>query len=128
MNGAPNYLKLLRQNKQEDMPTGGTAQTAKSPLRSLCSSALAHKKVFFSGSEDIGSPASDNGRARVLAILAENPNIRRTVVVGNADTDPVLVTVAIRDLATFELAIPAAKFDAFEFLALVERHGGATVH
>jgi hypothetical protein len=71
--------------------------------------------------------AREDRRTRVLAMLAEYPNIRRPVVVDNADSDPVLVAVGIRDLATFELAIPAAKFDAFALLALIERYG-ATVH
>ena len=38
----PDYLALLRQKKQSIKPLEGTAQTAKSPLRSLCSSPLAH--------------------------------------------------------------------------------------
>ena len=73
-------------------------------------------------------PAAEARRQRVLAMLAENPNVRRAVVVDNADADPVLVAVGIRDVATFELVIPAARFDAFKLLELIERHGGATVH
>jgi hypothetical protein len=38
------------------------------------------------------------------------------------------VTVGIRGVATFELAIPAKKFDAFKLLDLLDRHGGSTVH
>ena len=69
------------------------------------------------------NPAAEARRQRVLAILAENPNIRRAVLVDNSDTDPVLLTLAIRGQATCELAIPAGKFDAFALLALIERHG-----
>ncbi len=71
--------------------------------------------------------ASEYRRQRVLAMLAENPNIRRAVVVDNADTDPVLLTLAIRGQATCELAIPAEKFDPFKLLAMLDRHG-AKVH
>ena len=71
--------------------------------------------------------AAEARRQRVLAMLAEHPYIRRAVVVDNADDDPVLVSVGIRDVATFELAISAAKFDAFLLLDLIDRHG-ATVH
>ena len=73
-------------------------------------------------------PAMEDRRQRVLAILAENPNIRRAVLVDNADADPVLLSVAIRDMATCELAIPAAKFDAFLLIELIGRHGAETVH
>lgn len=60
-------------------------------------------------------------------MLADRPESRYAVLVDTADTDPVLLTVGIQGAATFELAIPAAKFDAFALLALIERHG-ATVH
>lgn len=73
--------------------------------------------------ERLPDPAAEGRRRRVLAMLADNPNILRAVVVGNPDADPVLVTVGIRDVGTCELAIPAARFDAFKLLDLVERHG-----
>lgn len=76
---------------------------------------------------DNSDPAAKARRRRVLAILAEHPNVRRAVVVAVADTDPVLLTVGIRDVATFDLACPAATFDAFALLALIGRHG-ETVH
>ena len=47
----------------------------------------------------------------------------RVLVVDNANTDPVLVAVGIRGVATFELAIPAAMFDAFKLLELIDRYG-----
>ena len=77
--------------------------------------------------EPIADPEAEARRQRVLTMLAENPNIRRAVVVDNADADPVLVAVGIRDVATFELVIPAARFDAFKLLELIERHG-TTLH
>ena len=66
-------------------------------------------------------------RQRVRAMLAERPGIRYAVVVENPDADPVIVALAIRDVGTCELAIPAANYDAFALLAVMERHG-ATVH
>ena len=77
--------------------------------------------------EPLPDQASEARRQRVRAMLADRPESRYAVLVDNADTDPVLLTVGIRDVATFELAIPAGKFDAFALLALIERHG-ATVH
>ena len=71
--------------------------------------------------------AAEARRQRVLAMLDDHPNTRYAVVVDNADTDPVLLTLAIRGQATRELAIPAAKFDSFKLLAMLDRHG-AKVH
>ena len=66
-------------------------------------------------------PAAKARRQRVLAMLAERPGTRYAVVVDNPDTDPVIVTLAIRGVGTCELAIPAAKFDAFMLLELLDR-------
>lgn len=92
-----------------------------------------HKPGIFAAlqeavNDSLRNPAAEARRQRVLAMLAENPNIRRTVLVDNPDTDPVLVSIAVRDVATFELAIPATRFDAFKLLDLIGHHGGATVH
>ena len=72
-------------------------------------------------------PAAETRRQRVLAMLAERPGTRYAVLVDNSDTDPVLLTLAIRGQTTCELAIPAAQFNPFELLAMLDRHG-AKVH
>ncbi len=41
---APDYLRLLRQQTRSETLIDGTAQTAKSPLHSLCSSPLVHSE------------------------------------------------------------------------------------
>jgi len=56
-------------------------------------------------------------------MLDERPDTRYAVLVDNLDTDPVLLSLAIRGQATCELGIPAAKFDPFELLAMLDRHG-----
>jgi hypothetical protein len=61
----------------------------------------------------------------VLAILADNPALRLAVVC-DGQGDPVPLTVAIRDKGTCDVLIPAACFDPFVLLDLVERH--ATIH
>jgi hypothetical protein len=78
--------------------------------------------------DSLRNPAAVDRRQRVLVMLNENPNIRRAVVVDNAHTDPVTVTVGVRGVATFELAIPAAKFDGFRLIDLIDRRGGVTGH
>lgn len=77
--------------------------------------------------EPLPDPAMEGRRRRVLAMLAERPGIRYAVIVDNPNADPVIVVLAIRDVGTCELAIPAANYDAFALLAMIERHG-ATVH
>ena len=69
-------------------------------------------------------PATEARRQRVLTMLADNPALRLAVVCDGAG-DPVPVAVAIRDKGTIEILIPAARFDPFALLELVERH---TVH
>ena len=75
-------------------------------------------------SEPIPDPATEARRQRVLTMLADNPALRLAVVCDGAG-DPVPVAVAIRDKGSVEILIPAARFDPFALLELVERH---TVH
>ena len=73
-------------------------------------------------------PAAKARRQRVLAMLAERPEIRYAVITDTeADPEAVLLTLAIRGQATCELAIPRAKYDGTLLLDLIERYGG-TVH
>jgi len=65
--------------------------------------------------------ATEARRQRVLAMLADNPALRLAVVCDGAG-DPVPVAVAIRDKGAAEILIPAARFDPFALLELVERH------
>jgi len=69
-------------------------------------------------------PATEARRQRVLTMLADDPALRLAVVCDGAG-DPVPVAVAIRDKGSVEILIPAARFDPFALLELVEQH---TVH
>jgi len=60
----------------------------------------------------------------VLAMLRDNPGIRYAVAVVDANTDPVIVSIAIRNVITFEMNIPQANYDAFALLELIEKHTG----
>ncbi len=77
--------------------------------------------------DPLPDPAMEARRHRVLAMLTERPDIKYAMLVDNPAADPVLLALAIRGQATCELAIPAAKFDPFLLLALIEPHGG-TIH
>jgi hypothetical protein len=57
--------------------------------------------------------------ARVLTMLREHPDIHYAVEVVDANTDPVVVSVGIRNVATFDMNIPQAYYDPFTLLDLV---------
>ncbi len=59
-------------------------------------------------------------RAKVLAMLHENPSIRFAIEVVDANTDPVIVFIGIRNVATFEMNIPQAYYDAIALFELIE--------
>lgn len=61
-------------------------------------------------------------RHRVLAMLASDPSLR-VAVICDGEGDPVPVAVGIRDKGICEVHIPAARFDPFALLDLVDRHG-----
>lgn len=63
-------------------------------------------------------------RAKVLATLGADPALRYAVHVDDASTDPVVVVVGIRSVASFELEIPSRYYDALALLELIEKHVG----
>lgn len=66
----------------------------------------------------------EHRRAKVLAMLRENPGIRYAIEVADANADSVIVSIGIRNVATFEMNIPQAYYDAFALLELIEKHTG----
>lgn len=61
-------------------------------------------------------------RLKVLAMLAENPDSQRAIIT-DLDSDPndVVLAIAIRNVATFEMQIPKHKYDGFMLLELIEK-------
>lgn len=61
-------------------------------------------------------------RAKVLAMLAERPEVQRAFVTDmSADPDNVIVTIAIRNVASFEMLIPKDKHDPFMLFELINK-------
>ncbi len=58
-------------------------------------------------------------RTKVLEMLGDK---LYAVLVEDASTDPVIVTIAKRGVATFELAIPHHSYNDMVLLGLIERH------
>ena len=66
--------------------------------------------------------AREGRRAKVLAMLAERPGTKYALLVEDATTDPVVATVAIRGLATFDMEIPQHSYNGVALLELVDKH------
>lgn len=61
-------------------------------------------------------------RNKVLSMLADNPDIQRAFVTDTeSDKHNVILTIAIRNQCSFEMAIPKAKYDSFILLELIEK-------
>lgn len=63
-------------------------------------------------------------RIKVMSLLEKGK--RFALYVGDDLTDPVIVTVGIQNIATFELEIPRHSYDGVVLLDLIEKHYGAT--
>lgn len=64
-------------------------------------------------------------RTKVTAMLEADPVLRYAVHVEDASTDPVVVAIGIRQVATFELGIPSRYYDGMALLELVASYSGA---
>jgi hypothetical protein len=65
---------------------------------------------------------SEQRQQRVEDMLTGNPELKYAVLVDDATTDPVLVTVGVRRLAIFNLEIPLAHYDGPALLQIIEEH------
>lgn len=63
-------------------------------------------------------------RQKVIAMLEAAPGTRYAVHVAVASTDPVIVAVGIREVATFEMEIPHQCYDGMALLELIEKQSG----
>lgn len=64
---------------------------------------------------------SERRRTKVVDMLEGK---RFALFVDDDATDPVIATVAIRNVATFEMAIPQHSYDGMVLLELIEKHYG----
>ena len=70
----------------------------------------------------IGTLKLEKRRAWVLKTLHESPDIRCAIEVIDPDTDPVILSIGIRSVATFEINVPQVRYDPFALLELLETH------
>lgn len=84
-------------------------------------------KIKISGDQNKINEWIETIRENKAAILAEleaaNDPIREyTVAATDTSTDPVLITVSISGLATFDMSIPRARYDGIGLLELMDKH------
>jgi len=71
---------------------------------------------------EIEEAANDSRQQRVEDMLISNPELKYAVVVDDANTDPVSVTVGIRKIAVFDLEIPRKNYDGMALLQVIEQY------
>ncbi|MCP5273489.1 MAG: hypothetical protein H6936_01285 [Burkholderiales bacterium] len=82
--------------------------------------AMAYFLEQAQGSKVITEPNSDDRQQKVLSMLADNPDKQRVYITDDkTDSDNVILTVAIRDLFSFEMLIPKEKYDPFGLIDLI---------
>ncbi len=55
-------------------------------------------------------------------MLGEKPGTKCAVLVEDDQADPVIATIAIRGLATFEMPVPQHSYNGVALLELIEKH------
>jgi hypothetical protein len=71
-------------------------------------------------------PATERRRVKALAMLDADPKLRIALVVSDPDSDPVLVTIGIHQVAVGEIEIPHAYYNPVTLMELLDQHTGAT--
>lgn len=63
-------------------------------------------------------------RQKALALLEADTAIKRSVYADtDSDPDNIILAIALRGVATCEMLVPKARFDAWQLLALVDKYG-----
>jgi hypothetical protein len=130
--GAPDILARLsalgvRLWREGDSLVAEPRSALTDDLRALIRAHKAELLEALAG-DALPDPAAEARRQRVLAMLAERPGARYAVVTHDPGApEPVILTLAIRGVATCEMLIPRDRYDPFLLLDLIERHGN-TAH
>lgn len=72
---------------------------------------------------------AENRQAKVLALLDENPSIKRAVLTDtDSDPDNVILTIAVRHIATCEMLLPKADYEPWQLLTLTQTMKASVQH
>lgn len=118
-----NYLAKLKQIESnenfDNTPSIELTKPTKPPFVSFVSTNTEDVEKNISNSSD---QKREERRLKVLAMLEDSPSIQRAFVTDTeVDSDNLILTMAIRDVASFEMLIPLEKYDAFLLLELLEK-------
>ena len=65
---------------------------------------------------------AESRRQKVLTMLEENPDTQRAYITDtNIDPNNVILSIAIREVATFEMLISKDRYDPFLLLELIDK-------
>jgi len=133
--GKPEILCALHQEeelKRLEARTPGTSEKDVS-VNKIKNGESAHSekfgisKVYAQSSQDeqLRELAMKARRQKILTMLDENPGVPRAVHRDTQnDPDNVILTIAIRNLATFEMLIPKARYEPWQFMTMLDKAGG----
>ena len=96
---------------------------------SLAAKSCAPEAITDVSAPVVTDPGTERRSIKALGLLADYPNVRRFVIAEAGD--PVIIGVAVRDIGYGELEIPAARYDAWTLLELLDEYSGdlgLTVH
>ena len=114
--GAPELILELRRKGCSITADGGYLDI--SPADNLPPDLV--QQLRQSKAEILAELQRETRRQKVVALLGETPAIQRAVYT-DTDSDPhhVILAIAIRHVATFDMLIPRAKYDPWRLLELI---------
>ena len=118
-----NYLSKLKQlERDENFNNTPSNELPKPPKAPSVSFGSANKGNIEKNICAITDLKPEYRRQKVLTILAEQPDSQRAFITDlESDPDNAILSMAIRNVATFEMIIPREKYDAFLLLELIEK-------
>lgn len=123
--GAPDLILELRRNGYSIRADGGYLDI--SPADNLPPELVQQLKQRKT--EILIELQREARRGKAIAMLEAAPNTQRAIHTDiNSDPHNVILTVAVRNLATCEMLIPISKYDPWRLLELIEQHGVHNVH
>ncbi|MBA2483582.1 MAG: hypothetical protein H0V39_04010 [Nitrosomonas sp.] len=115
---AAELIEFLRVNDYEVKADGEyiDVSPAEKITEELIHELVKHKPAILKESR------TESRRQKVLSMLAESPDKQRAYVADmTADLDNVILTVAIKGVATFEMLIPKNRYDPFFLIEIFNK-------
>lgn len=127
------YLDRLKQLEDEKFslhtPDMELTKLTKGAYGGFVSTGAGHIVKNLSEPETLQDRQREARRRKVIKMLDAAPNTQRAIFVDDAsDPHNIILAVAVRHPtpATCEMLIPKAKYDSWQLLELIERHGQTT--